>query len=907
MNTADDNTETAEETSKTSKWNAMREKRQSRIRPPDNPKGKKGANTREEQSNEQESDKPDILDLFAKDELMEGCIPLFLSKATQQVFNIVADENVTKLKPSALIPKSDILKDIQLRASVSDFSVHKTIINDYNGLEILVIYDADMKFGENFVLVTNEEAKNHILNPIEDQMDQLSGDEDSDAELEEASDSVTFFRPNIRRPWISLGSDKEVMESSIIETRPKVYTIFQRPRREFGAPVTFSDRDATDKGASSLVTTIPEKANEIPIMEVDKSVSNAQLTSERGTNTDWKYPRNAFTQYTPRVLTAEELQTMYAPGGPLQDIGKHFPTLKQGLLQNMMYDFLASDFENLAAGDETYDTRADNTFKEFLSFTDLKFSKDKAVTDIQWHPTIKGIVGMSVGERIDYDHRADQSSRILLTSTHIILWSFADPIQPQLLLEAPEDILCFQFNPTDPNIVAGGCFNGMVVLWDIEKHMEDLRKVKARMKAKNKAPLFSFDDTDPNRVPVSPYCAISNIEASHTSPILDLKWVPDHVEINRLGYCLENVSLKCVQLITSGLNNELLFWDIRPDRSPLAVDKTRDSILPPRNVPTTFMALDMKWKPLLRVHLYKSEAGGDHAPTKFCIREAQGDRRILSANAEDRTNPTMKSSTLKNKPLQGASTMLYVGTEDGDLVYVDWMPQKDPDTGKMQTPKPEFYATQHDGPISYLARSPFEPSVLLVVGGWTWSIWKEGVNSGPLLESGHAQKPLTGGSWSPTRPSVFFICRADGSLEVWDLLDKTHEPAMVQSVSANALTAISLCNFSKRQIVAIGDTQGALQLFVVPRRLRSILASELANFNAYIEREVRRREFVLMRWNIREQEKIEQEAERKRQAGIAPAVVLTEEETLQKEALEYEEYLKNEQSFLRQLGLVKEE
>lgn len=61
------------------------------------------------------------------------------------------------------------------------------------------------------------------------------------------------------------------------------------------------------------------------------------------------------------------------------------------------------------------------------------------------------------------------------------------------------------------------------------------------------------------------------------------------------------------------------------------------------------------------------------------------------------------------------------------------------------------------------------------------------------------------------------------------------------------------------------------------------MPSESANFNSYIDREVKRRNFVLTRWNIREQEKIEQEAENKRKAGIAPAATLTEEELLQKE------------------------
>ena len=40
----------------------------------------------------------------------------------------------------------------------------------------------------------------------------------------------------------------------------------------------------------------------------------------------------------------------------------------------------------------------------------------------------------------------------------------------QLLLEAPDDIYCLRFNPTLCGLVAGGCVNGQVVLWNISPH-----------------------------------------------------------------------------------------------------------------------------------------------------------------------------------------------------------------------------------------------------------------------------------------------------------------------------------------------------------------------------------------------------------------------------------------------------
>ena len=45
----------------------------------------------------------------------------------------------------------------------------------------------------------------------------------------------------------------------------------------------------------------------------------------------------------------------------------------------------------------------------------------------------------------------------------------------QLYLEAPDDIQCFQFSPTEPHFVAGGCVNGQVVMWDIREHEERIR------------------------------------------------------------------------------------------------------------------------------------------------------------------------------------------------------------------------------------------------------------------------------------------------------------------------------------------------------------------------------------------------------------------------------------------------
>ena len=43
------------------------------------------------------------------------------------------------------------------------------------------------------------------------------------------------------------------------------------------------------------------------------------------------------------------------------------------------------------------------------------------------------------------------------------------------------------------------------------------------------------------------------------------------------------------------------------------------------------------------------------------------------------------------RTLKTIKTHFYVGSEDGEIVYVDWMPQKDQDSGKIQSRQQLWY------------------------------------------------------------------------------------------------------------------------------------------------------------------------------------------------------------------------
>ena len=83
----------------------------------------------------------------------------------------------------------------------------------------------------------------------------------------------------------------------------------------------------------------------------------------------------------------------------------------------------------------------------------------------------------------------------------------------------------------------------------------------------------------------------------------------------------------------------------------------------------------------------------------------------------------------------------------------------------------------HHAPIYGLRRNPFFPKYFLSMGDWSARLWNEDLKT-PLIHTAYAKTDVRGGSWSPTRPAVFYLIRADGSLDIWDLCYKSTAPTL---------------------------------------------------------------------------------------------------------------------------------
>ncbi|XP_065597164.1 dynein axonemal intermediate chain 3 [Cyrtonyx montezumae] len=760
--------------------------------------------------------------------------PLVFTTRTQEIFNCRVYEDVTEQNCFKIIKKDDIIQDLKTRAAVSDFHPVKNIVLEYPGEELLIVFDANFQYGQNFYLVASEEAKENLLKPPE------TAEETVTEEEKELTLEVCAFKHPVSKPWVSLGSEKEVEEESVKNRVKKIKYMFSRAHRKFGASIRFTDRNASHvKDSYVEYTSYQDKTFSIKVLEKDVGVQMVPKLREASIQTEWTYPKNAATQYFPRQLSNEEKEQILSSEKLKQFITSVRLRMEVALQQNEIMDAFFDDWKALEEDKSCSGGKSDAYLKAYQTFTHLHYLKDKSISCVCWHPTIYGIIAESAK-----NHPSEEERTKLQHDSVIIFWSFFDPNHPQLILECLDEIYCFQFSPSDPNIIAAGCFSGQVVLWDISQYEEKLQKhtrsatvgmkktvvnmdnvsILNLLEDNDLSELFPMeDDENDNGQILVRYCTSSSINHSHKKKITDIHWLPDYFEVNGTGEIFENRAGICTQLVTCSPDSLILFWDIRDTKPPAqhssekVKEKSSSDVFP--EVSDASKNPGLIWKPFMKISLCNKEE--EHSvkcsPTKISLQEQQYHYKITDeaqslkkSQVLVKDSPHAQMSISSNKTLnvlENISNNFFVGTEDGEIIYSDWEMKTNRNTEKIASEK----YTIHKEAVNTVQRSPFFKDIILSVGGWNFAIWKEGVTNGPILQSNCTAQRYTAGHWSLTRPGVFYIATEDGNIEVWDLLMETHKPSHIQNISKAAITCISPWIASpKQQFLAVSDASGVL-------------------------------------------------------------------------------------------------
>ncbi|ORY28245.1 WD40 repeat-like protein [Rhizoclosmatium globosum] len=786
----------------------------------------------------------------------EGILPLFLAGMTQDIFKIKGNEDVTREKPIKIIPKADLIADVMARRAVSDFQPYLDLIKNYPDDELLLYFDADFIYGQNFVLATTPAAVDAILRPPVI---------DAAVAEEQAMAALGIKKKPVSKPWECLGSDKDMSWS-------KCFRENIAAKAEFGKDCNFSDKETLND----------------PVMEC-KSFKDPAMNT---TNLE---------QCIPDVETIGFRQTGFDPSTFLYNTDEVIDFVKTIAdkyhipirVLSLMFLFISATGEE----DLHFEKGTHAYLQEYQSFTDLQHSKDKSISCTDWHPTQKGIVAVSCVSRTTLDERIDAGFIVKSKQSLLLIWSFHDPIHPQLILEAPEDIYSFQFLPSDPNFIAGGCVNGQVVLWDISEHQDKLKATRKRSGADDGAggggeseaaasgavaASATAGSNDEPVIPIVKYIIASSIEFSHRGAITDLQWLPGNMHIAHNGDVSENSDGLNHQLVTCSADGQVCVWDTRSKK--------------------VLKELDLAWKPFLRVPLSAMDNTFDYGLTKVTLKTLSDHLAEQPAKPKSQGKEGEEGAPKKDAKKDTGIipiSKFFTATEEGDLLFSDWVAEKSSE--EKAASRVEHTYSMHFGPMSDLQRSPFFPDIILSSGGWSFHVWKERVNAGPLVSSPTSAGYIISGRWSPTRPGYI-------------------SPATVQNVASVGISHMSIRQYPGKmggQFVAAADDEGTLH----------ILEKQLVR--AFFDREVKRLGYVAERKQIRvkekgpwEQAKIEAAqalraqqaaiaaAEKKKEegeaAGAAPAAEGEQVKSPQEEMMDKleAEYRKFEHNFLEAEGLL---
>jgi len=144
--------------------------------------------------------------------------------------------------------------------------------------------------------------------------------------------------------------------------------------------------------------------------------------------------------------------------------------------------------------------------------------------------------------------------------------------------------------------------------------------------------------------------------------------------------------------------------------------------------------------------------------------------------------------------IQYVKKQFYVSTDEGQVYVVDWTAKVSPEnmTGNIR----KALNTRYFRPIIAFQASPFWDNIFLTVHDFHFCIWEESRVKPIFMSPNRKNSSYTFGRFSPSRPSVIYITRNNGTIDIWDFLDESHKPSVKESLVKENITFLDILRYS---------------------------------------------------------------------------------------------------------------
>lgn len=619
-----------------------------------------------------------------------------------------------------------------------------------------------------------------------------------------------------------LTTEQEVKQLSVASSRGLYQLLITRPSKDFNRRRNYVDRDS-HLGTEGLVE---YRSFKDPNYELIRQRQEIQIQStpqlrDATTQSTWsrKVNSSAQTQYV--TMLPELAQTIQGQDDFLDFVRTVHDRVVPVLDSNLASDVFKDQLALLEASDDSLvKSFSVSQLKEIYSLKDARFGSP--VCCIDWMPGRNDTVAISFASTSTFDKFLD--SWVDAPVEHIFLWNFQAILHPSHVLEAPSVVKVFRFCPTNSNIIVCGCENGQVLMYDIG---DEHTKIQAQLRNR-----YSTEDS----FSVSYHAKYSSMLLSPTmaptkcptQPICDLRWLPPQQKITRIGEL--DVVEETSQFATVSLDGRLIVWDTNVDTSNVRANV--EGLLPGAS-------LVNEWTPIFTMNIWKSQKAGLYLPTRlFHVCEdggkLNGDARIV--------------------------------TEEGEVVCFNWVNGLDRSMAGRQNPIISIRQQFLYHTVLGFVHSPFIPGLYLACdrSQIVLADLRNGVLE--LFRSSARLSPVNCVVFSPTRPSMFVVGKESGEIEVWSLLDKSHECIFTQPLASAKIVSMSFgVGHNDKQLLAVGCGDGLLMIYKVPDFMAKPGADEAQEMAAFVEQQ---RKFVVQteeRSKVRAAEARQKEAEARNQ------------------------------------------
>lgn len=755
------------------------------------------------------------------DENIENVERVKLNPEMQRELGCLVGEHVFLEYPWAYVDRNVIAKYAKL--SDSSLAPFREIIDIYEADTFLVGYSSIQLNSDDFVICLTEKAKRLIRQRNKTITGIIS---------RKVIDRVI----KTARPWNSLGSDTEVDENFVRNRREFFEIEILLPGRMLNSSRTLSDRGASDSRDSYIqLINEDEKFENIERKCISKAIQTCLQPRETFVQTCPIFPKNAWTQYdhedilkeTPVVeekkQVNEESERNNDNRSQVKDIDQSnedledekpkektplelfLETRSQEMIDVIKYNaavnLYVDDIESLSKQENKISTIEVTTLSEQVSFIDLSFTGNKAISDISLHSKFKEHVAISY---------ITISNRTLKTEclsegefqTRVLVWKLNDPLRPHLVLQDHREIYSVSFCPYNDDYVIGGCSTGQVIIWNINHYLNNI--------SDNKTVKFR---TAQNNLPILRPTVVSHKHHSHRLPIRKIRWIPAKYRIEPNGNLTRSSITSNIVFLTVSEDGIVIVWNVcfRSRRTVNHDSEDFNELL----------------HPIFRLKIPTfSENSQFFTPLCFCLDE------------QNENSPDTNDS--KNKDFR---KYLWLGCAEG-LLKCKWGEHAYEgnltDTVECNILNCSYV---HNGPVIEIVRSSHVRDVLLSIGGQVFAIWNDDHMDSPLFWRRNSAR-YTSCCWA-NEPGVFFLGSEDGNLEVWNINSDSNQPIFTQVVSSRSITCLILLPLFRGEdvkMIGVGDHGGLFRAFKEPEICRGSVTTERMDwFEEYAWRETRRK------------------------------------------------------------------